>query len=183
MYRCISLPLSSGLFSLTYTHNENKIKYITLNHILQTAASTNIPTHNNLTPAENGAIQDVKERDDIVIKPVAKGSAVVVMDKVDYLEEASRQVTEEIFYKKLDSYPTEEFSTKKTQELKIMKENSHIDKNTFDYLKPDKPKAGRFYLLPKAHKVSNPGRPIVLGNGHPTEKIPEFIDFHLRLHV
>jgi hypothetical protein len=27
-----------------------------------------------------------------------------------------------------------------------MKENGHIDKNTFDYLKPDKPKVGRFYL-------------------------------------
>ena len=53
------------------------------------------------------------------------------MDKVDYLEEANRQLTDERFYKKLDSDPpTEEFSTKITQELKIMKENSHIDKNT-----------------------------------------------------
>ena len=147
---------------------------------VQTAASTNIPTHNNLTPAEKGAIQELKERDDIVIKPVDKGSAVVVMDKVEYLEEANRQVPEERFYKKLDSDPTEEFSTRITQELKIMKENSHIDKTTFDYLKPDKPKAGRFYLLPKTHKVNNPGRPIA--NGHPTEKISEFIDFHLRLH-
>jgi hypothetical protein len=42
--------------------------------------------------------------------------------------------------------------------------------NTFDYLKPDKPKVGRFYLLPKIHKVNNPGRPIVSANGHPTEK-------------
>jgi hypothetical protein len=56
------------------------------------------------------------------------------MDKVDYLEEANRQLTDETFYKKLDSDPAEEFSTKITQELKIMKENSHIDKNTFDYL-------------------------------------------------
>jgi hypothetical protein len=82
-----------------------------------------------------------------------------------------------------DFDPTEEFSTKITQELNIMKENSHIDKNTFDYLKPDKPKVGRFYLLPKIHKVNNPGRPIVSANGHPTEKISEFVDFHLRLHV
>ena len=48
---------------------------------VQTAASTNIPTHNNLTPSEKGAIQELKERDDIVIKPADKGSAVVVMDK------------------------------------------------------------------------------------------------------
>jgi hypothetical protein len=54
----------------------------------------NIPTQNNLTPAEKGAIQELKERDDIVIKPVDKGSVVVVMDKM----EANRQVTDERFY-------------------------------------------------------------------------------------
>jgi hypothetical protein len=50
------------------------------------ATSTNIPTHNNLTPEEKGALQELKEREDIVIKPADKGSAVVVMDKVDYLD-------------------------------------------------------------------------------------------------
>ena len=39
----------------------------------QTAAKTNIPNHNNLTPAEKGAIQELKERDDIVIKPADNG--------------------------------------------------------------------------------------------------------------
>jgi hypothetical protein len=62
----------------------------------------------------------LKEKDDIVIKSTDKGSAFVVMDKVDYLEEANRQLTNERFYKKLDSDPTEEFSTKITQELKII---------------------------------------------------------------
>jgi len=79
--------------------------------------------------------------------------------------------------------PTEDVSTKITPELEIMKENSHIDKNTFDYLKSDKPKAGRFYLLPKMHKVNNHGRPIVSVNGHPKEKLSEFVDFHLKPHV
>ena len=66
---------------------------------VQTTASTNIPTHNNLTPVEKGAIQELKETDDIVIKPVDKDSAVVVMDKVDYVEEVSRQQTDESFTK------------------------------------------------------------------------------------
>ena len=79
------------------------------------------------------------------------------------------QLTDERFYKKLDSDPTEEFSTKITQELKIMKENGYIDKDTFDYLKPDKPKAGHFYLLPKIHKVNNTERPIVSANEKLTE--------------
>ena len=67
---------------------------------VQTAASTNIPTHNNLTPAENGVLQELKERDDIVIESADKGSAIVVMDKVDYLEEANRQLTDERFFTK-----------------------------------------------------------------------------------
>jgi hypothetical protein len=111
-------------------------------------------------------------KDYFMAKERDKGSAVVVMENVDYLEEENRQLTDERFYKKLDSDPTKEFSTRITQELTIMKENSHIAKNTFDYLKPDKPKAGRFYLLPKIHNVNNPGRPIVSANGHPTEKSP-----------
>jgi hypothetical protein len=41
-----------------------------------------------------------------------------------------------------------------------MKENSHIDKNTFDYLKPDKPKvyASIYYL--QFIKSTTPGDPL-----------------------
>jgi hypothetical protein len=59
----------------------------------------------------------------------------------------------------------------------------HIDDKTIEYLTPEDPKPGRFYLLPKIHKENNPGRPIVSDNGHPTENISEFIDFHLRSFV
>jgi hypothetical protein len=48
-----------------------------------------------------------------------------------------------------------------------------------EYLTPEDPKPGRLYLLPKIHKENKPGRPIESANGHPTEKISEFIDFHL----
>jgi hypothetical protein len=47
---------------------------------VQTGTSTSIPTHNKLTPAEKGALQELKERDDIVIKSADKGSAIVVME-------------------------------------------------------------------------------------------------------
>ena len=30
---------------------------------------------------------------------------------------------------------------------------------------------------------SNPGRPIVSSNGHPTERISQFVDFHIKLLV
>ena len=54
---------------------------------------------------------------------------------------------------------------------------------TLKYLIPDSPKFGRLYRLPKIHKTNNSGRPIVSANGHPTEKISEFVDFHLHKHV
>jgi hypothetical protein len=38
-------------------------------------------TTDNLTQAERSALRDIQERDDIIIKPADKGSAVVVIDK------------------------------------------------------------------------------------------------------
>ena len=64
-----------------------------------------------------------------------------------------------------------------------MHDYGYIDEKILKYLIPDSPKPGRFYLLPKIHKANNPGRSIVSANGHPTEKISEFVDFHLRQHV
>ncbi|XP_063406271.1 uncharacterized protein LOC134690225 [Mytilus trossulus] len=105
------------------------------------------------------------------------------MDKANYIAEAERQLSDERFYKKLDYDPTSEFSSKIITALQTMHNDGHIDEDTIGYLKPVNAKPGRLYLLPKIHKVNNPGRPIVSANGHPTEKISEFVDFHLRCHV
>jgi hypothetical protein len=64
--------------------------------------------------------------------------------------------------------------------LEAMDARGHLDDKTMKYLTPEDPKPGRFYLLPKIHKENNPARSIVSANGHPTEKISELIDFHLR---
>ena len=37
-----------------------------------------------------------------------------------------------------------------------------------------------FYILPKMHKQGNPRRPIVSSNGHPTEILSQFVDYHLQ---
>ena len=44
-------------------------------------------------------------------------------------------------------------------------------------------RAGKFYLLPKIHKDGIPSHPIISANGHPTEKILEFVDLHLQAHI
>ncbi|XP_071150518.1 uncharacterized protein [Mytilus edulis] len=105
------------------------------------------------------------------------------MDKTAYIQEAERQLSDARFYQKLDSDPTTSFSRDITNSLVEMHADGFIDDKTLEYLKPENPKPGRFYLLPKIHKANNPGRPIVSANGHLTEKISEFVDFHLRQHV
>ncbi|KAK3107779.1 hypothetical protein FSP39_022084 [Pinctada imbricata] len=64
-----------------------------------------------------------------------------------------------------------------------MKNNNEIDEDVFEYLCPENPRPGQFYLLPKIHKEGIPGRPIVSAIGHPTEKISQFLDYHLKDHV
>ena len=101
------------------------------------------------------------------------------MDKTTYLQEAERQLSDCRFYEKFDSDPTLDFTQKITRALEAMHARGHIDDKTMEYLIPEDPRPGRFYLLPTIHKENNPGRPTVSANGHPTETISEFIDFHL----
>jgi reverse gyrase len=71
-----------------------------------------VPKTDNLTQTERSALRNLQERHDIFIKPADKGSAVVVMDKTTYLQEAERQLSDCRFYEKLDSDPTLDFTQK-----------------------------------------------------------------------
>ncbi|KAK3090867.1 hypothetical protein FSP39_015326 [Pinctada imbricata] len=137
----------------------------------------------NLNKTERKALQSLKDNDSIVIKKADKGSTVVVLNKSDYIDEALRQLSSPSFYEKLDSDPTLEFSSLILSDLTDMKNNNEIDEDVFEYLCPENPGPGQFYLLPKIHKEGIPGRPIVSAIGHPTEKISQFLDYHLKDHV
>ena len=141
------------------------------------------PKHDNLSKSDRSALYNLQKREDIVIKPADKGSAVVVMDRDHYVSEAERQLNDSTFYKPLDHDPTPEFAKQVSDTVSEMHDQGLISEKNMAYLIVDQPKAGRFYLLPKIHKAGNPGRPIVFANGHPTEKISEFVDLHLQSHV
>ena len=141
------------------------------------------PKHDNLSKSDRSALYNLQKREDIVIKPADKGSAVVVMDRDQYVSEAERQLNDSTFYKPLDHDPTPEFAKQVSDTVSEMHDQGLISEKNMAYLIVDQPKAGRFYLLPKIHKAGNPGRPIVSANGHPTEKISEFVDLHLQSHV
>lgn len=133
----------------------------------------------NLTPSERGALTQLRTRTDIVIKPADKGSATVVMSRETYTAEAYRWLTDHRHYLKLDVDPTEGHAERVKALILEMHENRFLTKNSAKYLTPENPRAARFYHLPKIHKTTVPV-PIVSSNGAPTERISEYVDFHLQ---
>ncbi len=139
----------------------------------------NTSTPNNLPQDERHALTQLRQSPDIVIKRADKGSAVVVMNTHDYIAEGLRQLSNTDHYIECDTDPTQSFSKQISDTLVKIHNANGIEKDTFNYLLPQDPRTARFYLLPKIHKPNNPGRPIVSGNGSPTERISEFVDSFL----
>lgn len=134
----------------------------------------------NLTPTERQAIRSLKERKDIIIKPADKGSGTVVMETTWYICECNRQLSDSIFYKRLTNDITADIQKRVTFYVNRMHKDNLINETTKQYLLQTEVRPGRFYILPKIHKPGNPGRPIVSSNGHPTERISQFVDHYLQ---
>ncbi len=134
----------------------------------------------NLTPSERQALTKLHSRTDIVIKPADKGSATVVMSREAYMAEAYRQLNDSRYYRKLDEEPTEKFANEVKDLILEMANAGHINEDTKKYLTPSESRTAWFYHLPKIHRPDVPSRPIVSSCGAPTERILEFVDYHLR---
>ena len=60
----------------------------------------------NLPSVERNALQNLRQRTDIVIKSADKGSAVVVLIKADYIKEADRQLNNQSYFLKINADPS-----------------------------------------------------------------------------
>ena len=144
----------------------------------------------NITPDEYQAINSLKQNKEIIIKKADKGSATVIMDKMDYIFEAERQINNPLHYKKLSSPCYPETAEKNKTLLNEMLERKLLTVRQFCYLcPPPNPRPRRLYLLPKIHKDEQtwtiprkipPGRPIVSDCSSESEKIAELIDDFLK---
>ena len=136
--------------------------------------------YDSLTSQERRALLSLQTRADITNKPADKGSATVVMLRHDYLVKVMSHLENDNFYRRLDEDPTGRFAEEVTSALIDMTDKKTMNEETFDYLRPQKPRTSRFYILPKIHKDGIPWRPIVSSCAVPTEGISQYVDFHLR---
>ena len=125
-------------------------------------------------------MDNLKNRDDIVITKADKGGAVVINGVTEYIKEANRQLSDKNFYKKLTHNPTSEHAALVDNAIDNLKHRGALDEKTAKKLKTDNPKTPKLYFLPKIHKPNNPGRPVVSSIGCHTEKISHYVDHHLQ---
>ena len=133
----------------------------------------------NLTKEQYKGINDLVQNDKIVIKKADKGSAVVAMNKSDYLREGYRQPSDANFYKKIENDPTEQVASDIKNILSEMLEDELITEKNFDFFTKSEFSESRFYLLPKIHKKGAPGRPIYSSVTHPTCQVSKLIDAYM----
>jgi hypothetical protein len=157
-----------------------------VNNVQQSIPNVNLHARNtsNLTKEEKEAILELKQNPKIVIKKADKGSSIVVLNRSDYIKEAERQLSDNRFYEETPVDLTEEHNHIE-HVLEDLRAQEIISENIFKCLSNKTPKTASLYLLPKIHKVKNPGelppgRPIISANGCPTERISAFVDENIK---
>ena len=107
---------------------------------------------------------------------------MVLQNTNDYITEGFRQLNDHKFY--LEQIT--DLSDTHMESIKAvcsgMLRNGEISEKCFKYLTQFPMRTTRFYMLPKIHKGTflPPGRPIISGNGCPSERISSFVDFFLK---
>ena len=153
----------------------------------------NLPGHikekDNLTKEQVRALRALTKNKDIVIKPADKGSAIIIMDRHQYLIEGERQLNNPDHYKQLEQPIFKQTAAEAREIIYRLKEKKHINyKQTKYLLGRETPRARIFYLLPKIHKDPSTwtvpyeiptGRPIVSDCGSETYQTAEYVEHFL----
>jgi len=140
------------------------------------------PSHSNLSSSERQALAELKRAKNIIIKPADKGSAVVIQNTVDYVNEGLRQLSDPQFYVETKDDLTHLHNELTSKLIDYLQSSGDISDKCTKYLHNIRPRTPQLYLLPKIHKNKTPvpGRPIVSANSSPTERISQFADFFLQ---
>ena len=121
--------------------------------------------------------------DKLLIKPADKGGAIVILH-CDFYRSKMKQMLDEsaTFFQEIPIDPIPTLLTGVASALSSLRGSSHLNKKTFDMISPDpsKSRCPFLYGLPKIHKLLVAFRPIISGNGHPTELSSILVDYLLQ---
>ena len=114
----------------------------------------------NITREMRTALKSLKEDRSVMILPVDKGCAGVLLDANNYHKKMTSLI-ETGPYKTINKGPTDRLCRKLTAKLLVLKRNGSLEEKTYRKLRPPHKQPPRTYGLPKIHKPNIPLRPIV----------------------
>ena len=166
--------------------NKNLIEYFTkteqdITNFIKNTIFQNIKP--NLNIEEKYTLKTmIKNNKYIILKKADKGGAIVIMDKLDYINKVEKHLKDKKSYEIIgeneyfNQHILKDLRTDIISFLETTLYHHHINEQTFNYLMPpDTPRTNLFYILPKIHKPGAPGRPIVSSVNSVTEHISEFL--------
>ena len=168
------IETTTNLLLMKFTHKGNNIL---LKH------------PHNTSKEEFNIIQEIKNNENIIIKPCDKGGgAFCIMNKKDYINEVLRQLNDTNFYEKTEQPIWLKNKTELKPLVNLLLKKNFINKKQLDYLMPPINVRQRlFYILPKIHKPKETwpspnfpaGRPIISNIDSENYHLSEYVDSFL----
>ena len=102
-----------------------------------------------ITKNETDALQQLSQRDEIIITKADKGGAVVIIDADDYIRKANRQLNNTDSYKKIPNGPTESNRNEVNNTINELKMQRLLDDKTTKNLQTPEARTPNFQMQPK----------------------------------
>ncbi|CAF1494531.1 unnamed protein product, partial [Didymodactylos carnosus] len=101
---------------------------------------------------------------------------ICITENQVYESKVLQQLNDTNYYEKYNYNPCTQLYWRIKFVLNELLENNDITRSEIVKLKPVRPSSAVFYILPKLHKKSCPGRPIVPGCQHMTSNISKYLE-------
>ena len=142
---------------------------ITKGMIYHAMQMPNIP---NCPKRFSKAISALKKDDSLHITKADKSSAVVIMNKVDYIEKMENLLSDENTYKTMQRNPLDIVNSQFNKKVKFLLRDRKDLITKFCKLTPTLP---YMYGLIKTHKPNNPARPIISSVGSASYNLSKYL--------
>lgn len=141
------------------------------------------PKHPNINRKERAALNNLSKDNNIIVKKADKGTCVVVQDKMEYVNEGTKHLSDRGIYEEIQLDPTEQLSRSINTYIAAIHRKGHLSDHMMEFLThndPTKVRTQQLYFIKKLHKTPHDVRPIVSGSSGPTENISSFLDYYLQ---
>jgi len=124
------------------------------------------------------ALKWFEKRSNLVLKPADKGGGTIIMDALFYISTMEALLQRGSLFTKVETEPLASCVKRTLSFLEKLRAKKCLSPRLFKLLSPtEEARIPPIYGLPKIHKAGCLRlRPIVSGNGHPTEGISIFLD-------